>query len=54
MPNSESALARALTELAALGTERDREQMVALLDQLDAVPLPLLAVARGAALVGLR
>jgi ribosome biogenesis GTPase A len=39
MPNSESALARALTELAALGTERDREQLVALLDRLDAVRL---------------
>ena len=39
MPDSESALARALNELAALGTERDREQLVALLDRLDAARL---------------
>jgi GTP-binding protein EngB required for normal cell division len=42
MPDSESTLARALNELAALGTERDREQLAALLDRLDAVRLRVL------------
>ena len=30
MPNDQSALVNALNELAALGTERDREQLAAL------------------------
>jgi len=42
MPNDESALVSALTELAALGTERDREQLDALLDRLDAARLRVL------------
>ncbi len=42
MPDSESTLARALNELAALGTDRDREQLVALLDRLDAARLRVL------------
>ena len=36
MPNSEGTLVSALNELAALGTEQDREQLAALLDRLDA------------------
>ncbi len=40
MPNGESTLTAALNKLAALGTERDREQLLALLDRLDA---PVLA-----------
>jgi Dynamin family len=42
MPDGESALTGALNELAALGTERDREQLVALLDRLDAARLRVL------------
>jgi GTP-binding protein EngB required for normal cell division len=42
MPSSESVLASALSELAALGTERDREQLAALLDRLDAARLRVL------------
>ena len=42
MPNGEGALISALNELAALGTERDREQLVALLDRLDAARLRVL------------
>ena len=42
MPNSESTLVSALGELAALGTERDREQLAALLDRLDAARLRVL------------
>jgi predicted GTPase len=38
----ESALASALTELAVLGTEQDREQLTALLDRLDAARLRVL------------
>ena len=44
MPNGEGALISALNELAALGTERDREQLVALLDRLDAARLRVLVV----------
>jgi Dynamin family len=42
MPNGESTLASALSALAVLGTERDRAQLVALLDRLDAVRLRVL------------
>ena len=42
MPNGESTLASALNELAALGTEGDREQLVALLDRLEAARLRVL------------
>jgi GTP-binding protein EngB required for normal cell division len=42
MPNDRSALVSALTELAALGTERDREQLAALQDRLDAARLRVL------------
>ena len=42
MPNAESTLAAALNSLAALGTERDREQLLALLDRLDAARLRVL------------
>jgi len=42
MPNDEGALVSALTELAARGTERDREQLDALLDRLDAARLRVL------------
>jgi Dynamin family len=44
MPNGESALASALNSLAALGTERDREQLLALLDRLEAARLRVLVV----------
>ena len=44
MPSSESALASALGELAALGTERDREQLAAVADRLDAARLRVLVV----------
>jgi GTP-binding protein EngB required for normal cell division len=44
MPNAESTLATALNGLAALGTERDRERLLALLDRLDAARLRLLVV----------
>jgi GTP-binding protein EngB required for normal cell division len=44
MPNGESALASALNSLTALGTERDREQLLALLDRLDAARLRVLVV----------
>jgi ribosome biogenesis GTPase A len=44
MPNGENILADALNELAALGTARDREQLAALLDRLDAARLRVLAV----------
>jgi GTP-binding protein EngB required for normal cell division len=44
MPSSESALVSALGELAALGTDRDREQLAALLDRLDAARLRVLVV----------
>lgn len=42
MPNSESALVSALAELTAWGTQRDREQLTALLDRLDAERLRVL------------
>jgi GTP-binding protein EngB required for normal cell division len=42
MPNSEGTLASALNELATLGTERDREQLAALQDRLDAARLRVL------------
>ena len=42
MPNDQSALVSALNELAALGTERDREQLAALQDRLDAARLRVL------------
>ena len=44
MPDGESTLAAALNSLAALGTERDREQLLALLDRLDAARLRVLVV----------
>ena len=44
MPNGENTLATALNRLAALGTERDREQLLALLDRLDAARLRVLVV----------
>ena len=44
MPNGESTLAAALNGLAALGTERDRERLLALLDRLDAARLRVLVV----------
>jgi hypothetical protein len=44
MPSSGSALVAALGELTALGTERDREQLAALLDRLDAARLRVLMV----------
>jgi len=44
MPNGESTLAAALNRLAALGTERDREQLLALLDRLDTARLRVLVV----------
>ena len=44
MPNAESTLAAALNGLAALGTERDRERLLALLDRLDAARLRVLVV----------
>jgi GTP-binding protein EngB required for normal cell division len=44
MPSSESALVSALGELAALGTDRDREQLAALLERLDAARLRVLVV----------
>ena len=43
MPSSESALVSALAELTAWGTQRDREQLTALLDRLDAERLRVLA-----------
>ncbi len=42
MPDGEDALVTALSSLAALGTERDREQIQALLDRLDAARLRVL------------
>jgi hypothetical protein len=42
MPDSESTLAGALSELAALGTEQDREQLAAVADRLDAARLRVL------------
>jgi GTP-binding protein EngB required for normal cell division len=42
MPDSESTLVSALGELAALGTEQDREQLAALTDRLDAARLRVL------------
>jgi GTP-binding protein EngB required for normal cell division len=44
MLNGENTLATALNSLAALGTERDREQLLALLDRLDAARLRVLVV----------
>jgi GTP-binding protein EngB required for normal cell division len=44
MPDGDSALAGALGELAALGTDRDREQIGALRDRLDAARLRVLVV----------
>ena len=44
MPDGESTLVSALDELAALGTERDREQLAALLDRLAAARLRVLVV----------
>jgi GTP-binding protein EngB required for normal cell division len=43
MPDGENVLVTALNSLAALGTERDREQIQALLDRLDAARLRVLA-----------
>ena len=42
MRSGENILANALNELAALGTARDREQLAALLDRLDAARLRVL------------
>ena len=42
MPNDQSALVSALKELAALGTDRDREQLAALQERLDAARLRVL------------
>jgi Dynamin family len=42
MPDSDGTLADALGQLAALGTARDREQLTALLDRLDAARLRVL------------
>ena len=42
MPGGENALVTALNSLATLGTERDREQIQALLDRLDAARLRVL------------
>jgi len=42
MPDGADILASALNELAVLGTERDREQLTALLDRLDAERLRIL------------
>jgi len=47
MPNSEGTLVSALNELAALGTEQDREQLAALLDRLDAARLRVPSGRRG-------
>lgn len=44
MPNGENTLATAVNSLAALGTERDRDQLLALLDRLDAARLRVLVV----------
>jgi GTP-binding protein EngB required for normal cell division len=44
MPSNDSALVSALGELAALGTERDREQLAAVADRLDAARLRVLVV----------
>ena len=44
MPDGESTLATALNSLAALGTDRDREQLAALLDRLEAARLRVLVV----------
>jgi hypothetical protein len=44
MPDGDGTLVSALRELAALGTERDREQPAALRDRLDAARLRVLAV----------
>jgi GTP-binding protein EngB required for normal cell division len=42
VPSSDSTLISALSELSALGTERDQEQLAALLDRLDAARLRVL------------
>ena len=42
MPSSDTTLISALSELAVLGTERDREQLAALLERLDAARLRVL------------
>ena len=42
MPNDQSALVSALKELAGLGTDRDREQLAALQERLDAARLRVL------------
>ncbi len=42
MPDNESTLASAVSELAALGTEQDREQLAAVADRLDAARLRVL------------
>lgn len=42
MPDGENALVTALNSLVALGTERDREQIKALVDRLDAARLRVL------------
>jgi GTP-binding protein EngB required for normal cell division len=44
MPSSESTLASALSELMALGLDRDQEQLAALLERLDAARLRVLVV----------
>jgi len=44
MPDGESTLAAPLNSLATLGNERDRQQLVALLDRLDAARLRVLVV----------
>jgi hypothetical protein len=42
MPNGENTLTAALNELAALGTDRDRERLTAMADRLDAARLRVL------------
>ncbi len=44
MPDGESTLAAALNSLASLGTDRDRERLLALLDRLEAARLRVLVV----------
>ncbi len=44
MPDGDSALAAALDELAALGSDRDREQLTALVDRLGSARLRVLVV----------
>ena len=44
MPDDDTALAQALGELSALGTDRDREQLTALRDRLAEARLRVLVV----------